>query len=89
MQAALKTFAVDDTSVSPYIYHALLGHDFDIPPIRTVLPARYNVPGLPDLNHSQIHAIREALMRAFSLIQVGLAPCGTAVPINSTLAHAD
>jgi len=70
MQAALKTFAVDDTSVSPYIYHALLGHDFEIPPIRTVLPARYNVPGLPDLNHSQIHAIREALTRAFSLIQV-------------------
>ena len=27
MQAALRKFAVDDTSVSTYIYHKLLGHD--------------------------------------------------------------
>ena len=26
MQAALKTFAVDDKSVSGYLYHRLLGH---------------------------------------------------------------
>ena len=41
MQTALKTFAVDETSVSPYIYHVLLGHDIDIPPIRNPLPARF------------------------------------------------
>ena len=27
MQSALKKFAVDDTSVSTYIYHRLLGHE--------------------------------------------------------------
>ena len=27
MQAAMKTFAVDETSVSGYIYHKLLGHE--------------------------------------------------------------
>ncbi len=27
MQAAMKTFAVDDTSVSGYLYHILLGHE--------------------------------------------------------------
>ena len=27
MQSALKTFAVDDTSVSGYLYHRLLGHE--------------------------------------------------------------
>ena len=31
MQAAMKTFAVDETSVSGYIYHKLLGHE-----VRTV-----------------------------------------------------
>jgi hypothetical protein len=27
MQAALKTFAIDEMSVSGYIYHKLLGHE--------------------------------------------------------------
>ncbi len=29
MQAALKKFAVDDASVSTYIYHRLLGHEVE------------------------------------------------------------
>ena len=29
MQAALKRFAVDDQSVSTYIYHRLLGNDVE------------------------------------------------------------
>ena len=41
MQSALKKFAVDENSVSPYIYHILLGNDIDVPPIRNVLPSRY------------------------------------------------
>ena len=47
MQSALKTFAVDEKSVSPYIYHVLLGHDIDIPPIRSTLPTRYGHAGAP------------------------------------------
>jgi regulator of nonsense transcripts 1 len=69
MQAALKTFAVDDTSVSGYLYHRLLGHDVEAQVLRTVVPARLSVPGLPELNHSQISAVRAVLQKPLSLIQ--------------------
>lgn len=55
MQAAMKTFAVDETSVSGYIYHRLLGHEVEPQPIRVVLPKRFSAPGLPELNHSQVN----------------------------------
>jgi hypothetical protein len=54
MQAALKSFAVDDTSVSGYLYHKLLGHEVQAQTLRVVLPKRYSAPGLPELNHSQV-----------------------------------
>lgn len=69
MQAALKTFAVDDTSVSGYLYHRLLGHDVEPQLLKTKLPATLTVPGLPDLNHSQSAAVRAVLQRPLSLIQ--------------------
>ena len=50
----MKTFAVDDTSVSGYIYHRLLGHDVEEQSIRVSLPRRISAPGLPELNHSQV-----------------------------------
>ena len=58
MQTALKTFAVDETSVSGYIYHRLLGHEVEQPPKRTQLPRRFGAPGLPELNHSQVFAVK-------------------------------
>jgi regulator of nonsense transcripts 1 len=69
MQAALKTFAVDDTSVSGYLYHRLLGHEVDTQTLKTVLPSSLAIPGFPDLNHSQAAAIRAVLQRPLSLIQ--------------------
>lgn len=54
MQSALKTFAVDETSVSGYIYHKLLGHEVDDVVIKCQLPKRFTAQGLPDLNHSQV-----------------------------------
>lgn len=54
MQSALKTFAVDETSVSGYIYHKLLGHEVEDVIIKCQLPKRFTVQGLPDLNHSQV-----------------------------------
>uniref|UniRef100_A0A3Q2QSE6 ATP-dependent helicase RENT1 n=1 Tax=Fundulus heteroclitus TaxID=8078 RepID=A0A3Q2QSE6_FUNHE len=54
MQSALKTFAVDETSVSGYIYHKLLGHEVEDVTIKCQLPKRFTAPGLPDLNHSQL-----------------------------------
>ncbi len=50
MQAALKLFAVDDQSVSSYMYHKLLGHDVEAPSLNVKLPPKLYAPGLPDLN---------------------------------------
>jgi regulator of nonsense transcripts 1 len=69
MQAALKTFAVDDTSVSGHLYHKLLGHDVAAQTLRTNIPQKLNVPGLPELNHSQLAAVRAVLEKPLSLIQ--------------------
>lgn len=57
MQSALKTFAVDETSVSGYIYHKLLGHEVEDVIIKCQLPKRFTAQGLPDLNHSQVLTI--------------------------------
>ena len=57
MKAALRTFAVDETSVSGYVYHRLLGHDVDDIVIKCQLPKRFSAPGLPELNHSQVSVL--------------------------------
>lgn len=69
MQAALRKFAVEDDSVSGYLYHALLGHQVEPQAIRATLPSRYQAPGLPELNHSQIAAVKTVLQKPLSLIQ--------------------
>ena len=66
----MKTFAVDDTSVSGYIYHKLLGHQIEEVAIRCQLPKRFSAPGLPELNHSQVYSVKTVLQRPLSLIQV-------------------
>jgi len=70
MQAALKTFAVDETSVWGYIYHKLLGHEVEDVVIKCTLPKRFSAPNLPELNHSQVYAVKTVLQRPLSLIQV-------------------
>ena len=84
MQNALKTFAIDDTSVTGYIYHKLLGH-----PVEEQLIANpkmpddedFTAPGLPSLNESQVNAVATVLQRPLSLIQ---GPPGTYVKSTST-----
>lgn len=68
----MKTFAVDETSVSGYIYHKLLGHEVEDVVIKCNLPKRFSAPGLPELNHSQVYAVKTVLQRPLSLIQVHL-----------------
>ncbi|KAF3690737.1 Regulator of nonsense transcripts 1 [Channa argus] len=80
MQSALKTFAVDETSVSGYIYHKLLGHEVEDVTIKCQLPKRFTAPGLPDLNHSQVYAVKTVLQRPLSLIQ---GPPGTGKTVTS------
>ena len=38
MQETMKTFAIDETSVSGYIYHRLLGHEVEVQTVRNTLP---------------------------------------------------
>lgn len=80
MRTALKLFANDETSVSGYIYHTLLGHDVEAPAINALPPAHISAPGLPELNHSQAEAVRTVLSRPFSLIQ---GPPGTGKTVTS------
>eukprot|EP00002_Diphylleia_rotans_P028706 TRINITY_DN5798_c0_g1_i1.p1 TRINITY_DN5798_c0_g1~~TRINITY_DN5798_c0_g1_i1.p1 ORF type:complete len:1045 (-),score=214.30 TRINITY_DN5798_c0_g1_i1:796-3930(-) len=80
MQNAMKVFAVDETSVSGYIYHYLLGHEVEPQTLRIELPKKSSAPGLPELNHSQITAVRTVLQRPISLIQ---GPPGTGKTVTS------
>lgn len=41
MQTGMKTFAVDETSVSGYIYHRLLGHEVEEQVVKCQLPKRF------------------------------------------------
>lgn len=81
MQASMKTFAVDEHSVHAYIYHKLLGHEVEDIVIKcSALPKRFSAPGLPELNHSQVYAVKTVLQRPLSLIQ---GPPGTGKTVTS------
>ena len=80
MQLAMKTFAVDEMSVSGYIFHKLLGHEVAVAPMKPQLPKKFTAPGLPDLNSSQITAIKSVLSTPLSLIQ---GPPGTGKTVTS------
>ncbi|CAL9164433.1 regulator of nonsense transcripts 1 homolog isoform X1 [Musa acuminata AAA Group] len=80
MQGAMKTFAVDETSVSGYLYHHLLGHEVEHQVVRNVLPRRFGAPGLPELNASQVFAVKSVLQKPISLIQ---GPPGTGKTVTS------
>lgn len=80
MQDAMKDFALDNKSVSAYIYHKLLGKEvvpieFDIK-----LPKIFSIPKLAELNVSQANAVRNVLQRPLSLIQ---GPPGTGKTVTS------
>jgi regulator of nonsense transcripts 1 len=98
MQLAMKTFAVDEKSVSAYIvscvgmlivncgltdspqYHKLLGHEVEPQSLKTQMPKRFSAPGLPELNHSQMYAVKSILQKPISLIQ---GPPGTGKTVTS------
>lgn len=85
MQLAMKTFAVDEHSVSGYIYHRLLGHDVEPQMVKASMPKRFTAPNLPDLNHSQVFAVKSVLQKPFSLIQGNslIYPCVMRIPVLS------
>jgi regulator of nonsense transcripts 1 len=80
MQLAMKTFAIDEESVSGYIYHKLLGHEVAPVEFDIKLPKKLSVPHLLELNVSQTNAVRSVLQRPLSLIQ---GPPGTGKTVTS------
>ena len=80
MQVAMKTFAVDELSVSGYLFHKLLGHEVAVMPVKTPMPKKFMAPNLPALNGSQVSAIKAVLTNPLSLIQ---GPPGTGKTVTS------
>ena len=80
MQHAMKTFAIDEMSVSGYIFHRLLGHEVAAAPMKVTIPRKFSVPGLPELNNSQNNAVKSVLQKPLSLIQ---GPPGTGKTVTS------
>lgn len=83
MQNALKLIAVDEGSVSTYLYHRLLGHEVLEEPaiiIHKQLPKHFSAPNLPKLNPSQIYAVKTVLQKPLGLIQ---GPPGTGKTVTS------
>uniref|UniRef100_A0A0N5CES7 DNA helicase n=1 Tax=Strongyloides papillosus TaxID=174720 RepID=A0A0N5CES7_STREA len=80
MYNALDTLAQKPNCVSSYIYEKLMGHPTSEALLNVKLPKSFNVPGLPDLNHSQVNAVRQALRKPLTLIQ---GPPGTGKTVCS------
>ncbi|KAF8065906.1 UPF1 [Scenedesmus sp. PABB004] len=81
MASALKLFRDYSPSISGYLFHVLLGHEVEPITLRIPLPAgSFSAPGLPELNHSQLHAVRSVLQQPLSLIQ---GPPGTGKTVTS------
>ncbi|MFH4984732.1 hypothetical protein AB6A40_011441 [Gnathostoma spinigerum] len=80
MHAALRLLGQDEACVSQFIYHKLLGHEIDDIIFKVQLPKRFSAPGLPELNHSQVQAVKTVLQRPLSLIQ---GPPGTGKTVTS------
>ena len=74
MLTALRTFAVDNTSVSGYLYHSILGHTVEPVAVKATLPRRFSAPGLPELNHSQVRGVSRCCFRLRCAVQVTLCP---------------
>ncbi|KRZ53978.1 Regulator of nonsense transcripts 1 [Trichinella nativa] len=79
MFTALGKMANEDF-VSHAIQRTILGHDYEAPPLHISYPEHYSAPGLPELNQSQVMAVREVLTRSISLIQ---GPPGTGKTVTS------
>ncbi|KAG1818602.1 uncharacterized protein BJ212DRAFT_1298675 [Suillus subaureus] len=63
MQLVMKTFAPDEKSINGYIYYKLLGHELSSQVLCAQMPKCFSAPGLPELNHSQIYAVKSVLQK--------------------------
>ncbi|CAI2297044.1 unnamed protein product [Caenorhabditis sp. 36 PRJEB53466] len=77
---ALQLLKEDDSCLSTYLFKKIMGHQSDEMMLKFDLPRRLSVPGLPDLNSSQMQAVKQVLTRPLSLIQ---GPPGTGKTVVS------
>ncbi|CCD73461.1 Regulator of nonsense transcripts 1 [Caenorhabditis elegans] len=77
---ALAALLNDSKAISPYLYQKLLGHPAEEMMLKFDLPRRLSVAGLPELNSSQMQAVKQVLTRPLSLIQ---GPPGTGKTVVS------
>ena len=81
MQAALRRFTIDDTSVNSSIYHKLLGHNLEDKQMSKSSNIKLNIPpNLPELNKSQMFAVKQSASKSLTLIQ---GPPGTGKTVTS------
>ena len=69
---ALRMFAVDDVSVDPILYRAILGDSAEPYALEVRLPASWpkvDVPGRPPLNTAQLQSVHACLTRTLSITQ--------------------
>ena len=78
---ALKIFLKDETSLSNYIFYKILGYNTQDQYINAKIPTQLSVPGLPELNHYQLDAVKKVLTTPLTLIQ---GPPGTGKTVTST-----
>lgn len=69
MISALNLLSFNESCTTSYLYHRLLGHPLEVKQIKAALPKTYAGPNLPDLNHSQVLAVKNVLQNPLTLIQ--------------------
>lgn len=79
MQKAMRKFAMDEQSVDSVIYHKLLGHEIEDRNFRNNVKV-HKPPNLPELNNSQLFAVKKAINNSLTLIQ---GPPGTGKTVTS------
>ena len=72
MKAALRKFAVEESSVSAYIYHRLLGHEVEDVVYRLDLPEHFSAPNLPELNRSQVRLKKNLILITIYLNNINI-----------------
>lgn len=80
MSNAINRMVYKGVSSQNYLIWRLLGQETEDVVLKCNLPKRYSAPNLPELNHSQVYAVRTVLQRQISLIQ---GPPGTGKTVTS------
>ncbi|KII69346.1 Regulator of nonsense transcripts 1 [Thelohanellus kitauei] len=69
MMASLHNFVKIDSNVNTYLKNKLLGIPAGHKNFKINIQENFHVPGLPELNESQLEIVRESLKKRLSLIQ--------------------